>query len=59
MSKHLFCVMVCIITTLLLWGGQAQADIWGAAYKGDVQAVKKYLARGANVNAKNELSMTN
>ncbi|MBQ7607068.1 MAG: ankyrin repeat domain-containing protein, partial [Desulfovibrionaceae bacterium] len=49
MYKYFF-----IFAALLLLNGQAQADIWESVEKGDVQAVKTYLAKGTDVNTKNK-----
>src|SRR5579871_5486979 len=45
------------ITAALLAGPLAE-DFWAAARKGDVEAVKALLAKGADVNAKTEYGAT-
>ena len=46
--------MILLITTIaavVLVGCGPSVDIWEAAKQGDIEAVKQYLAAGADVNA--------
>jgi ankyrin repeat protein len=46
--KHL---LITTIAAVLLVGCGPSVDIWTAADKGNIEAVKQHIAAGANVNA--------
>jgi ankyrin repeat protein len=53
--KHL---LLTTIAALVLVGCGPSGDIWTAAKEGNTEAVKKHIAAGADVNAKNKRGMT-
>ena len=65
--KHL--LLTTIAAVVLMGCGESQSPepptakapdipLWKAAIKGDIEAVKKHLAAGADVNAKDEFGRT-
>ncbi len=50
--------LIAIVAALVLVGCGPSGDIWTAAKEGNTEAVKKHIAAGADVNAKNKRGMT-
>ena len=53
--KHI--IITTIAAVVLVGCGPPPKDIWEAAYKGNIKAVKQFIAKGADVNAKAGLRM--